>query len=255
MICAIVLIFLTPESPKFTFSQGDEPETLRILQRIHHMNTGLPQNEFNVKGIIKDSEFGDGARKKGNFFKFMWTQTVPLFQNSNLRNILTACFLQFAACNAANGFWTFLPEILNKISLWNEKSKGPATLCEIFHSNETAIYDPIEDIIICDPSKKMETKMFVLIYEIVLMFTVCYIVMSLLINHVGKLAILATVSISCGISAFTLIFLDVPGILSYVYILMLLAGLNISVVNASTIELFPTKMRFEVHWMINHKKF
>ena len=243
LICAIVLIFLIPESPKFAFSQGDEAKTLRILQRIHHMNTGLPQNEFNVKGIIKDSEFGDGAKKKGNFFKLMWSQSVLLFKGSYLRNILTACFIQFTACYASNGFWTFLPEILNKVSLWNEGLKGPATVCTIFHSNEFSVHNQTEEIAACKVFEKLEVQMFIHVYEMVVAYAITCLAMTLLINRVGKLVLLLIVSIVCGLASFLLIFLEITYILSYIYISLLLSGLMISVVNASTIELFPTRMR------------
>ena len=243
LMCATILIFFIPESPKFTFSQGDEAETLKILQRIHQMNTGLPAHKFEVTGIIKDSEFGDIEKQKENFFKFMWSQSVPLFKGSHLRNILTACFIQFSVFNASNGFWTFLPEILNKVSLWNERSRGPATICEIFHSNEFLIQNQTEEVSICKPVEKLELSTFIYIYEIMLMYAVCYYLMSLTINRAGKLVIILTATIPCGAIAFLLIFIKVPQLLSYLYIIMIIVGLCASVVNASTVELYPTKMR------------
>ena len=208
------------------------------------MNTGLPAQHFKVTEIIKDSEFGDGAKRTENFFKFMWSQSAPLFKGSHLRNILTASFIQFAACNTTNGFWTFLPEILNKVSLWNEGPKVPATVCRIFHANEFWNRNQTEEVVICKPIEKLELSTFIYVYGLFFAFSACYVVMSLLINRVGKLSIILAVSISCGLAAFSMIFLKVPEIISYVYIFMILAGLIVSVVNASTVELFPTKMRF-----------
>ena len=206
------------------------------------MNTGMHASDFDVKDLVKEAEFGDSEKQKENFFKFMWSQSTLLFKGSHLRNILTACFLQFASCKFSSGFWTFLPEILNKVTVWNENSKEPATICEIFISNE--IQDSTGEVFMCrNTQQQLELRMFIHVYEIVLAYAVCFIIISLLINRVGKLAIILTVSISCGMSAFLMMFLKVPEVLSYMYIFIILSGLNVSIVNSSTVELFPTKMR------------
>lgn len=200
----------------------------------------MKDENFEVKGILTDEEFGDSGKKTEGFFKFMWTQSVPLFQGQHLRNFLTACFIQFASCNTSNGFWTFLPEIMNKVSLWIKSDRGSATVCEIFHSTDL-LRNSTEDVSIC--MNKLEISTFIHAYEIVLSYAVCYALLALLINRVGKLAIILVVTLSTGLVAFLLIFVAVPEILSYMYIYMILTGLTISVINSSTVELFPTKMR------------
>jgi MFS transporter, VNT family, synaptic vesicle glycoprotein 2 len=136
LICVLVLIFVIPDSPKFTYSQGDEQNTLEIFRRIYRMNTGKPADSFEVSSIINYEEFSEGSKESSQgFFKFMWSQTTPLFKGSHLRNILTACFLQFSICYTTNGFWSFLPEVINKISLWTELSEAPGTVCDMYTSN------------------------------------------------------------------------------------------------------------------------
>lgn len=243
LACALILIFVIPESPKYVFSQGDEDETLKIFQRIYRMNTGKSIQSFDVKGLIKDGEYGESSRSRSeNFFKFMWSQLKPLFQGSHLKNVLTACFLQFTACNVINGFWTFLPEIFNKVSLWIESSGASATVCEIY-SGANLIKNNTETESIC--FDKLEFSTFGHIYEHLGLYAICYAVMGLIINSTGKLVIIIVITVVCGLSAFLLIFVSIPSIISYFYVVMLLAGLLISVVNASTVELFPTKMRFQ----------
>lgn len=146
------------------FSQGDEAETLKIFQKIYKMNTGKPIETFEVKSIIKDKEFGEGRQSnEQGFFQFMWSQSVPLFRGSHLRNILTACFIQFSACLTSNGFWTFLPEILNKVSLWLESSASPATVCEIFEAKEMTL-NHTDVASVC--MQKFELGTFIHIYEV-----------------------------------------------------------------------------------------
>jgi MFS transporter, VNT family, synaptic vesicle glycoprotein 2 len=239
LICVLVLIFVIPDSPKFTYSQGDEQNTLEIFRRIYRMNTGKPADSFEVSSIIKNEEFGEGSKESSQgFFKFMWSQTTPLFKGSHLRNILTACFLQFAVCNTNNGFWSFLPEVMNKISLWNEAERGSASVCEVFVSK---IGSNSSSSVHC--VQKLELHAYFYIFSVIITMAVCFTLLSLLINRIGKLIILSLIFIICGACAALLIFIRVPEISSYLYLAMLLVGLGISVVNASTFELFPTKMR------------
>jgi MFS transporter, VNT family, synaptic vesicle glycoprotein 2 len=110
IICALVLYFAIPESPKFVFTQGDEEKTLKIFQKIFTINTGKPAELYEVKSITKDEEYNMNSQGKSkSFFTFLWSQTKPFFHKTHLKNILTACFIQFSVCNTSNGFWTFLP--------------------------------------------------------------------------------------------------------------------------------------------------
>lgn len=242
VFCVLILLFLVPESPKFTYAQGEEKKTLEIFQRIHRMNHGKSGDLFEVTGIIKNEEFGESSSKSSQgFFRFMWMQSVPLFQGSHLRNILTASFIQFASCNTINGFWTFLPEIMNKISLWTDSRRGSATVCEIFSTTFNVTSQdgfPNSQCI-----QKLEFDAFLHAFESIIFFGISYIIMTLVINKIGKLIILTFVMFSTGACAVLLIFIKVPTVSMYLYMVMLLAGLGISIVNASTVELFPTKMR------------
>lgn len=239
LIWAMVLIFIIPESPKYTFTRGDSEGTIKILQQIYRMNTGKSVQSFNVKAIVKNAEFKESFRDKSQgFFNFMWSQSVPLFKGSHLRNILTASYIQFSVCNATNGFWTFLPEILNKLSLWSESSNEPATVCEIFNSINV-VNNHTEGVCV----QKLELSTFFHIYETAAFYALSYGIMSMVINRTGKLILILITVWSSGTAAFLLIFVETPVISSYLYLTLILAGLSISVVNASSVELFPTSMR------------
>lgn len=236
---ALVLIFIVPESPKFTFAHVSAEKTLKILQQMYRMNTGKSIESFDVKKIVKSDEFDENLRDKSqSFFHFMWSQTVPLFKGSHLRNILTASYIQFAVCNATNGFWTFLPEILNKLSLWSEATNEPATVCEVFTSVNVINNQTQGECV-----QKLELSTFLHIYEIAIAYALSYGIMSLVINRSGKLFLLLTIVWSTGIGAFLLIFIQVPIVSSYLYLTLILAGLSVGIVNASSVELFPTSMR------------
>jgi MFS transporter, VNT family, synaptic vesicle glycoprotein 2 len=238
LFCVLILLFIVPESPKFTYATGDEEKTLQIFRKIHRINKGSSAS-FDISEISKNEEFGESCQKSSQgFFNFMWSQTTPLFKGSHLKNILTACFIQFTICNTANGFWTFLPEILNKVSLWEESGKGHATVCDVFTStlgvNSSSSVHCVQ---------KIELSAFIHTFEYVFFLAIGFSIMSLLINRVGKLIILCFIFTICGSAAILLIFVKVPLISSYLFLIMLTVGLGMSIINASTVELFPTKMR------------
>lgn len=160
--------------------------------------------------------------------------------------------MQFSVCNAANGFWTFFPEILNKMSLWTDASRGQATVCEIFSAMDV-MHNQTDSASAC--VEKLELSTYAYIFEIIALSGLGYVIMSLVINWAGKLVIIEFNVILGGVSALLLIFVETPVISSYLYMnMMILSCLTVSVIHASTIELFPTSKRFiqsiYFHWTI-----
>ena len=244
-LCALIMWIFMPESPKFTFSQGNEAATLRTLRMVHNCNSG--KEDFKVKSLVKDEEFQDASEvKPKNIFQFMWSQTAPLFKHPHLRNTLTICFIQFCIFNTSNGFWTFFPEIINRIALWKESdpSHVSATVCEILH--DTIVVPganmSIPDVELC--ITKLESSTFQNAYILNIIYFLGWLFLALIINRVGKLIIITTLLFLCGSFGFALIFVTNPTISSKLYLLLLTDGLALTVLNASTVELFPTRLRF-----------
>lgn len=245
LVAAAAIALLIPESPKFKYAQGDEAGTLKILRRIFRVNTGKSILEFEVKKLIKDKEFEDGLLvKKCGFFTFMWSQTVPLFKSPHLRNTATACFLQFGICVAANGYYTFFPEITNKINLWLENNSGvSATVCDVLSSFE----DTNKTMLAIESTQNCVTKLELNTFANLTILTALYsggwLIISFLINWTGKLVIIVTWMMVCGTSSILLIFVQSPAASVYLYLILLVTGINMTIVNSSTIELYPTTLR------------
>lgn len=93
--------------------------------------------------------------------------------------------------------------------------------------------------------------------------------MGAVINHVGKLALLrkyiylhnrgsmeekiikwihspVTVLLGCGIAGITVVLVDIPLISTYMFIILLCGGLAVTVVNAATVEIYPTNLRYHL---------
>jgi hypothetical protein len=172
----------------------------------------------------------------------VWSQTIPLFKNPHLKNVATACFLQFAVCLTANGFWTFFPETLNKVFLWldSEYYETPATVCEITKtvlSNGTAIDDAPQCI------TKLQLTTFGNVAMLTVLYSIFWLVISIVIVRTGRLLVLVSVFFTCAAASIAMMFVKIPMLSIYLYLVMLLAGLNMSIINTSTCELIPTNLR------------
>lgn len=242
---ATVMAFLIPESPKFTFAQGDEAKTLKILRKIFRTNTGKSILEYEVKKIEKDEEYEEAQNRKNcGFFEFMWSQTVPLFKTPHLKNTATACFLQFAICFACNGYYVFFPEISNKIQMWlkSDPLHASATVCEVLESyNNQTILPESKTFQNC--VTKIELGAYLNIVMLTCFYVVGWLAVSLTIDYTGKLIQLVAWLVASGISSILIIFLTSPSASIYLYLTLLVSGINMAIVNSSTVELYPTTLR------------
>lgn len=240
VLCGLVMLFM-PESPKFTFSQGNEERTLTILERVYICNTGKSRESYDVQSLLKDEEFAEKEKKQTNLFYFMWTQTVPLFKHPHLKNTLTACFIQFCIFNSSNGFWTFFPEITNRIAIWqSDPSHISSTVCQILDDTKTSTSG--NGTLLC--VTRLETSAFENVYILNCIYCFGWLFLSLIIDRVGKLIIITTVLFTCGSCGLSLIFVELPIVSSYLYIILLAVGVALTVLSASTVELFPTRLRY-----------
>lgn len=249
IVCGLVMLFCLPESPKFTYSNGDEAKTLKILRGIYSINTGKPEGTYEVTSLVKDSEFqGAQARKAQNLLHFMWSQTAPLFRHPHLRNTLTICFIQFCIFNSSNGFWSFFPEITNRITIWKESDPShlSSTICEILDDTKIVktINGTFNETVLC--VNKLEPSAFINVYILNSIYFFGWFFISTIITCAGKLVIITTLLFSSGICGFALIFISHPIVANYVYIGLLSVGLALAVLSAATVELFPTQFRFEL---------
>ncbi|KAG5683063.1 hypothetical protein PVAND_012369 [Polypedilum vanderplanki] len=186
VISALLMIFFVPalflNLPKFTYAQGDESKTLKILQRIHKFNTG--RDDYKVTSLIRDKEFEDASNQKPkSFLEFLWSQTVPHLT-----------------------------------------------------SNSTVVTNDFQPT--CVTKLEIQT-----LAKLTLLHSLFWFIISIIINRTGKLAIIVVIAFSAAISSITLMFLEYPQASLYIYLMIILAGVNMSVVNSSTVELYPTTLR------------
>lgn len=239
VLCGLFLLYFMPESPKFTLYQGDEETTLKTLRRMHRLNTGKPDESYDVKSLIKDEE--SNSQCGMNIVQFMWSQTAPLFKHPHLKNTLTASFIQFCIFNTSNGFYTFFPEITNKVAIWehHHEANVSSTVCQIL--KQTEITSSLNETNSC--VTKLELSTYENAIYLMLLYVLGYIIIAFIINRTGKLVIITFFLFGSAFCSLLLMVIEIPWMLNYLYILLLYVGLAFNIVNASTVELFPTSLR------------
>lgn len=256
LVCGLALLFF-PESPKFLFSRGHEPETIEIVHKMYRWNTGGKGPKLAFNALLQETEAQqtkirreEAANSKSvlRIFKQMWQQTAPLFMGSYLKRTTIVCVLQFGIYLTSNGMYMFFPDILNRIAELEDQGVTRMTVCR-------AVYDTRVDL---DKLQHLDTnssalpevchqKLDISAYEhsfiLETIYALGFAVIGLIINAVGKLPILVFIFGFCGICGILVVFIDLPLLAIWFYVILLTCGFCISVVNACTVDLFPTNLR------------
>lgn len=221
------------------YFQGDEEKTLRILGRIHFLNTG--SRDYQISKIKPNEEF-DEARKKKNVCKTMLDQTVSLIREYP-RSIGIMSALQFGVYFVSNGMLLFLPDILNQTANYMHSSSNDSIkLCTIVEraieakNNRSSLSSGT-----CNEELSIST------YYYAIMLEVCYVLgfltISLLVNYIGRLTIFCFIFFTTGLSGFLIVLVSDPTIAQYLYVWLLVSGVNNNLLNTVTYDLFPTNLR------------
>lgn len=108
LLAAIALIF-TPESPKFVLSQGNQSETIKIIDIMNRWNNGK-DSKLDIVEIFEEADSIENRQrilktKQSRFplVKTIWNQTAPLFKSPHLGPTLLLCSLQFWVYYTSSG--------------------------------------------------------------------------------------------------------------------------------------------------------
>jgi VNT family MFS transporter (synaptic vesicle glycoprotein 2) len=247
----------SPSSPSHfldTHSQGDEAETLNILRRIHRINNPNDMNGYGVTKVIEDVEFIDESRDLGNVsenpFLLLWKQTCLLFSNKNAKNMVIVCLMQCGLFSSCHGLYMFFPEIVDKLATYsNQFPDGRASICEVLQVEDEIMTNATKYSIAvmrnastqCSEHFELSTFFHSLIME--LLYMVGFLLITCIINRTSKLSILLVILFGCSVSGFATLFVNIPLLSVYIYVMFMLLFLSVNVVNAATVDLFPTNLR------------
>nr|QHN70674.1 MFS transporter 6 [Limenitis arthemis astyanax] len=233
-------IFLTfaPESPKFLSASGRVEECLAVLRKMYSVNRRMPEDSYPVKTLI--TEFYDNKPNESKGIILILTsmrdQTAPLFKTPLLPWTCLTCFVQFGLFATTNGFYVWFPTILNSLA---NHDGAETRICDVLDASQTTDVNGTE--IICDDT--MNTSTFELSIYIGLVFCSMYILVGFLVDSIGKkviLVVLLTITGLCGIGAHLAYNQQLAVVL---FAIFQMCGACIGLMNAVTVELFPTKFR------------
>lgn len=236
--------------------QGDEEETLNILREIHKINNPKDVTGYGVTKVVEDLEFIDNESQdvlnvSENPFVMLWKQTRLLFGKKNARKMILVSIMQCGLFASCHGLYMFFPEIVDKIGTYtNRFPNGRATICEMVQSvdelslNVTKYAFAIKHIAqteLCSEQFEMTTFFHSFILE--MLYMMGFLVITFIINRTTKLNILLVILFSCSVSGFATNFVDIPLLSVYIYVIFMCTLLAVNVVNAATVDLFPTNLR------------
>lgn len=138
----------------------------------------------------------------------------------------------------------FFPEILNRMADYTKVNTNPSiTVCEILDATRSKqLLNNTELNNVCVTKLELSTYEHTFVLEA--LYALGFAIIGIIINYTGKLAIILFVLLGCGSCAILLIVVNNPLVSTYLYVLLLSCGLAINIVNASTIELYPTSLRW-----------
>ena len=203
------------------------------------MNSG--KRDYDVYKIKPNDEF-NRKQKKENVVKMMLDQSKTLIRDYP-RSIILVSMIQFGIFFVANGMLLFFPDILNQTAkhIKDPNSKN-IELCGIV---ENAIelkkfkYETANNT--CVDELDISAYYYAIILEAC--YVIGFLVISLLVNYLGRLTIFTVIFFSTGISGVLIAFVGSPVVATYLYVWLLVCGVNNTLLNTVTYDLFPTNLR------------
>lgn len=172
----------------------------------------------------------------------MWAQTVPVFSSKYLGSTVIACSLEFWIYATGFGMYFWYPTTINLVAEYRVKYPDEAvTICEIFDYKKLSLANSTSEFKEC--SEIMDAAAYETTFILEILYSVGFALSGVIINLVGKLSILVVVLVVCGTFGVATAFSDMPLVSTYFYLVLLLCALATPVVNAATVDVYPTNIR------------
>lgn len=140
----------------------------------------------------------------------------------------------------------FFPEILNRIADFTKNNVDASiTVCGIVDATRNDFFNMGLQKNDTEPkcTSKLDLSTYKHSFVLEAVYAVGFAVMGAVINYAGRLALILFVLLGCGGCAIAIIYVTIPSLSVYLYIILLACGLVCNVVNTSTVELYPTNLR------------
>uniref|UniRef100_A0A1B6KVL9 Major facilitator superfamily (MFS) profile domain-containing protein n=1 Tax=Graphocephala atropunctata TaxID=36148 RepID=A0A1B6KVL9_9HEMI len=245
-LIASILFYLTPESPKFLLTRGKKGDTLKVLQRVHSINSGKLPDSYPIKSVSMDAdEFapplvqGKGA---GALLKHVCNQTLPLFKPPFFKNLVYCLIMLYSLCLCVNSIFLWLPEIINRMVQFKEENQGRFYICEMMSRDSGNV--TAEPGTTGECKATINTAVFVPNFLISLVQPIVMLIASFIVPLFDRRLVLGFLVVCCSGMAFLITWVPVA---SVIVILLggipIIAGICYNVLTGIVIELFPTYIR------------
>ncbi|XP_053698215.1 synaptic vesicle glycoprotein 2B-like [Sabethes cyaneus] len=248
-------LYWLPESPKFDLHQGKQQQTIHTLQWMHHNNSGKKVSPLPISTIVSDEDDKQFEERRAVLtnakgfratMRLVWEQTAPLFRKPYLKTALIVCFLHFGTYFTSHGMYMFFPEILDKMVETYAAGISNVTLCSVVYKQGSKMMvetDVMNTTVEHECKQTLDVTTYELSFILEVIYAMGFALIGVIINVVGKLAIMVVVFLVCGISSALIAFVNVPLLSMWLYMILVMSGFSGSVVNAVIVDSFPTNLR------------
>ncbi|XP_023940976.1 putative transporter svop-1 [Bicyclus anynana] len=238
LACAVgaIGVYLSYESPRYLLRVGDEDKALEVLKGFFVINTGKSADEYNVGSLVLGEE-------TGKITKGLWSsivsQTIPLLKPPLLKNTIILSILFIIVYVGLNPFVVWLPFIADGVMKSIENGDDDLTFCQMLNSHQTAQNTTAVEVNDCSLNKFAMVTVFV----ISIMIASFNVVLSSIINYVGRKQMLMGIQLVAGVAGICVGVSD-SWIASTVALIIFITGmLNFGMLSTFSVDIFPTYVK------------
>ncbi|XP_052739957.1 synaptic vesicle glycoprotein 2B-like [Bicyclus anynana] len=232
--CAVaaMAIFSSYESPRYYLRMGKDEDALEVLREIFTLNTGKKAKDYEVTSVYLGED--TGVPTKGMFSSIM-AQTIPLLKPPLLKNTILISVMFVIAYAGTNAFVVWLPFIADSIMKAKEKGED-MSFCEMLESTQNTTVTESTDC-------SLNSFALLTVFVSSMLIAVVNIVLSAVINYVGRKRMVIGVQLIAGIAG-----LCISGANSWIlstccFIVYLMGTVNFGFISTFSVDVFPTYVK------------
>ncbi|GBP19442.1 Synaptic vesicle glycoprotein 2B [Eumeta japonica] len=243
---AFVLYTLLPESPKYLISQGKYDQARRILIDIYVENTGKPPETFRAWSLWRNgskTELSSTDRSLQQKIRSSLENLKPMFRKPLFLYIILVCVLNFFSMLIYNVIRLWFPQLSTIIEHHKAADDQPQGFCYILDAYTADVTNKVSNDTTCVPQKSGdETYINSIILGLVCI--VPYLVSGILVNKVGKKALIIVAGCAVSGATFGIPWSSrKPVMVSLFSMDVALTQTAISLIQTFVVEFFPTTVR------------
>ncbi len=158
--------------------------------------------------------------------------------------------LQIGACSFGIGMLLYFPRVLHDIATFTKtvSSEHDYTVCDIMDysystgSNATVTLSPVAEMA-QECVEKLDITSYIYPMLVEVLYALGFFTVGLLVNYLGVIPLTVSIFLINAIASIALIFCKIPTVSTFLYVVLLLNGLNNNMIGTATIELYPTNLR------------